>query len=332
MHSRIASLADGRSAARKVIDDNLDRAVTLIESVCSSERIPDLVVIPEFALQGPPHGETPEEWIDKACEPIPGAITHRLQEISRRKGIFIAGNQFDTDARWPGRVFNTCFLIDRAGEVILKFRRINTAMWTSPHDFMDAYLAEVGLEGAFPVAETELGRIAVIACGEIAVPEVARVFMMRGAEVILHPTNDDGNAGLEAAKVARAAENMCFVISANVAGGIGFSKNGSTQGGRSRIVDYLGRSLAFEGKANETTEVSAEIDLRALRKARSDAGIENNLARARWDMYRPFYASAVGYPPNQFLATPMRDVSATIPIVHSSIDALARAGVIHRSA
>jgi predicted amidohydrolase len=332
MRSSIASLADGRKAARKIIDDNLDRAVTLIESACSSERSPDVVVIPEFALQGPPHGETPDEWIDKACEPIPGTITQRLQELARRKGIFIAGNQFDTDARWPGRVFNTCFLIDRAGDVILKFRRINTAMWTSPHDFMDAYLAEVGLEGAFPVAETELGRIAVIACGEIAVPEVARVFMMRGAEILLHPTNDEGNAGLEAAKVARAAENMCFVVSANVAGGIGFSKNGSIQGGRSRIVDYLGRSLAFESSANETVEVSAEIDLHGLRKARCDAGMENTLARARWDMYRPFYASAVGYPPNQFLAMPMKDVSATVPIVHSSIDALARAGVIHRSA
>jgi hypothetical protein len=40
----------------------------------------------------------------------------------------------------------------------------------------------------------------------------------------------------------------------------------------------------------------------------------------------------VGYPPNQFLAMPMKDVSATVPIVHSSIDALARVGVIHRSA
>jgi predicted amidohydrolase len=332
MRSGIASLADGRKAARKIIDDNLSRAVRLIESTCHSERVPDLVVIPEFALQGPPHGETPEEWIDKACEPIPGIITHRLQELARRKSIFIAGNQFDTDARWPSRFFNTCFLIDRAGDVILKFRRINTAMWTSPHDFMDAYLAEVGLEGAFPVAETELGRIAVLACGEIAVPEVARVFMMRGAEILLHPTNDEGNAGLEAAKVARAAENMCFVVSANVAGGIGFSRDGSVQGGRSHIIDYLGRSLAFEGSASETTEVSTEIDLQGLREARSDAGMGNNLARARWDMYRPFYASAVGYPPNQFLAMPMKDVSATVPIVHSSIDALARVGVIHRSA
>src|ERR1700749_2627406 len=154
--------------------------------------------------------------------------------------------------------------------------------------------------------------------------------MMRGAEIILHPTNDERSAGLEAAKIARAAENMVFVVSANVAGGIGFSKDGRIEGGRSHIIDYLGRSLAFEASAVETVGVSADIDLQGLRQARNDAGMGNNLARARWDMYRPFYASAVGYPANQFLDAPMKDISATVPIVHSSIDALARARVIHR--
>ncbi|RVA18479.1 amidohydrolase, partial [Mesorhizobium sp. M7D.F.Ca.US.004.03.1.1] len=43
---------------------------------------------------------------------------------------------------------------------------------------MDDYLKELGDEGAFPVVDTELGRLALIACGEISVPEVARVFMM----------------------------------------------------------------------------------------------------------------------------------------------------------
>ncbi len=123
---------------------------------------------------------------------------------------------------------------------------------------------------------------------------------------------------------------MAFVVSANVAGGIGFSKDGRIQGGRSHIIDYQGRSLAFDAGAHETINVSADIDIQALREARHDGSMGNNLARARWDMYRPFYASAVGYPPNQFLEAPMKDISATIPIVQSSIDALARARVIHR--
>jgi predicted amidohydrolase len=328
MTSDLAAFSDDRHKAWSVIEGNIARAVKLIDHACAAPASkPRLVVLPEFAMQGPPHGNTIDQWIEKACAPIPGPITHRLQEVARRQAIFVAGNQFESDAKWPGRFFNTCFLIDPNGEVILRFRRINTALWPSPHDFMDAYIAEVGFEGAFPVVETELGRLAMIACGEIAVPEVARVFMMRGAEVILHPTNEEKSAAQEAAKVARAAENMVYVVSANVANGIGFSRDGSIPGGRSHIVDYRGRTLSFEEGAEETLAVSAEIDLKGLREARNDAGIANHLARARWDMYRPFYATAVGYPPNQFLKTPMTNADATVPIVRESINALSRAGI-----
>jgi predicted amidohydrolase len=58
------------------------------------------------------------------------------------------------------------------------------------------------------VVETELGRLALIPCGEINVPEVARVMMMQGAEVILHPTNSKRTDAQEAAKLTRVAENM----------------------------------------------------------------------------------------------------------------------------
>jgi predicted amidohydrolase len=328
MTSDLAAFSDDRRGAWKVIDGNIARAVKLIDQACAVPASkPQLVVLPEFAMQGPPHGNTIDQWIEKACVPIPGPITSRLQEVARRQAIFVAGNQFEIDAKWPGRFFNTCFLIDPDGEVILRFRRINTALWPSPHDFMDAYIAEEGFDGAFPVVETELGRIAMIACGEIAVPEVARVFMMRGAEVILHPTNEENSAAQEAAKVARAAENMVYVISANVAHGIGFSKDGSILGGRSHILDYRGNTLSFEQGVEETLAVSAEIDLGRLREARNDAGIANHLARARWDMYRPFYAAAVGYPPNQFLEAPMINSDATVPIVRESINALTRAGI-----
>jgi predicted amidohydrolase len=328
MTSDLAALPDDRQGAWKVIDGNIARAVKLIDQACAIPvSKPQLVVLPEFAMQGPPHGQTIDQWIEKACAPIPGPITGRLQELARRQAIFIAGNQFEIDAKWPGRFFNTCFLIGPNGDVILRFRRINTAVWPSPHDFMDAYLAEEGFDGAFPVVDTELGRLAMMACGEIAIPEVARVFMMRGAEVILHPTNEEKSAAQEAAKVSRAAENMVYVVSANVANGIGFSKDGSIQGGRSHILDYRGRTLAFEDGARETLGVSAEIDLESLREARADVGIANPLARARWDMYRPFYTAAVGYPANRFLDTPMVHADETIPLVRESINALARVGI-----
>jgi predicted amidohydrolase len=279
-------------------------------------------------LQGPPHGGTVREWMEKACYPIPGPITAPLARLAIKHGIYIGGNQFEIDETWPGRFFNCCFLIDPNGEIVLRFRRINTASWPSPHDFMDAYIARYGFEGTFPVVDTELGRLAMLACGEIAVPEVARVFMMRGAEVILHPTNEEKSTAQEAAKVARAAENMVYLVSANVAGSIGFSADGSVLGGRSQIIDYRGKSLAFDGGSEESTSVSALIDVEALRRARRETSMRNSLLRGRWEMYRPFFAQIAVYRGNAFLDTPMTDAALTKPLAEAALRNLMQAGVV----
>jgi len=330
MPSQLAARADTADAARSIIESNLAVAVAAIEAACDGPLPPDLVVLPEFGLQGPPHHHDVEAWMALACGTIPGPMTEPLQAIARQRGIFIAGNLFEVDPRWPGRFFNSCFLIDDSGEIILRFRRINTAMWPSPHDFMDAYFEAYGLEGTFPVVDTRLGRLALIACGEIAVPEVVRAFMLRGAEVLLHPTNEALSPGQEAAKIARAAENMMYVVSANVAGSIGFSWDGNTPGGRSRIVDFRGETIAFVPDAAPATGVSAMIDVGALRKARLDLGLGNTLLRNRWDMYRTLFAEAKAYPANQFLETPMTSSTQTRAVSEQALAHLVDAGISTR--
>src|SRR5260370_2829271 len=146
---------------------------------------------------------------------------------------------------------------------------------------------------------------------------------------MLHPPNSPRRPHQEAAKIVGAAENMIYIVSANVAEGIGFSWDGSVQGGRSHIIDYLGRTLAYEDDAGETTSVSALIDVEALREARKqDTRTANPLLRARWEMYPPFFATASFYPPNNFLHTPMSDAaSACLPLA-ASLRNMASAGVI----
>lgn len=327
--SELAVKAADHGGAWAIINKNIAHARALIDAAMQSAEPPQLVVLPEFALQGPPHGMRASDWIEKACCPIPGAITEPFQDLARRRHIYIGAHQFESDPEWPGRYFNTSFLIDSTGVVILRYRRVNTAAFPSPHDFMDAYFARYSMREIFPVVSTPIGRLAMIPCGEINVPEVARVLMMQGAEVILHPTNSPKRPAQEAAKVVRAAENMVFVISANVAGGIGFSLDGSVLGGRSHIIDHLGRTLAYEESANETTAVSALIDIEALRAARKqDTGTANPLLRARWEMYRPFFGAASFYPPNSFLDTPMCDAESAKPAIATSLRNMANAGVI----
>jgi predicted amidohydrolase len=329
MCSETAQAGADRSAAWEIIGRNLARAVDAVERLCAEPDPPALIVLPEFAFQGPPYRETVAQWIDKACCPIPGPITAPLQALAQRYRIYLGGNQFEHDPQWPGRFFNCCFLIDPAGEVILRYRRINTAVWPSPHDFLDAYLARHGVEGTFPVVSTPLGNLAMIPCGEISVPEVSRALMLRGAEVLLHPTNEANGPAQEAAKIARAAENMMYVVSANVAGPIGFSADGTVLGGHSQVVDFRGRRLDYEPEPHETIAVGAQIDIAALRGARRDLGMTNVLLRQRYEIYQPVFSAAHIYPANQFLDHPMANGAAELPaIAAAALANLERQGIV----
>ncbi|AJE47591.1 nitrilase-related carbon-nitrogen hydrolase [Celeribacter indicus] len=324
-----ASQAPDFDSARALIARNRAKLVGLIEAACASEQKPDLVVFPEFAMQGPPLGMAVETWIERACSPVPGWLTEPLQALAAREGIYICGNAFEAPPEWPGRYFNTSFIIGPTGEVILRYRRLNTAAFPSVHDFMTDYLAVTPREEIFPVADTPLGKLGVIPCGEINVPEVARVMMMQGAEVILHPTNSRHSDAQEAAKLARVAENMTYLVSANIAGAIGFSPDGTHQGGRSHILDHLGQTLAFEDGAGESVSVSALIDIERLRRdRRADSGLSNPHLRARYELYVPFYAEAKFYPPDMFLEAPMTDVRQTEAAVAQARRNLEQAGIL----
>jgi predicted amidohydrolase len=329
MRGERACQAPDDMAASAVIQRNIATLVRLIEEACASPQRPDLVVFPEFAMQGPPLHMHVEEWIKRACSPIPGPLTAPLQDLARRERIFIAGNMFEAPREWPGRYFNSSFLIDRNGEIILNYRRVNTAAFPSVHDFMSGYLAVTPQDKVFPVVDTELGRLALIPCGEINVPEVARVMMMQGAEVILHPTNSKRTDAQEAAKLARVAENMTYLVSANVAGPIGFSPDNSIPGGRSHILDHHGNTLAFQEDADESIAVSAMIDIEALRRdRRTDTGLSNPLLRARYEMYVPYYSNARFYPPDAFLDAPMVDTAQTRAAIAAARANMERASIL----
>lgn len=324
--SKVASNAKTKEETWAIIEENLTNATSKIEAACTGPTPPRLVVLPEFAFQGPPRGTPVSEWIARACATIPGPITDRLADVARRFGIYIAGNHFEVDPKWPDRYFNSSFLLDPKGEVILRYRRINTASWTSPHDILEQYRDAYGEDGIFPVVETELGRMAIYPCGEVLVPELSRVFMLRGAEILLHPSNEPANARADAAKVCRAAENMCYLISANISGSIGFSD--SERGGHSQIVDYNGNYLAFEKGDAETVECSAMIDVDALQAARRDTQMSNALLRSRLHMYRSYYEGAELYPANALAGAPIETAADLAPVHRVAIANAEKAGIL----
>ena len=101
----------------------------------------------------------------------------------------------------------------------------------------------------------------------------------------------------QAAKISRAVENMAYVVSANTAGIVNTPIPQASVDGGSKIIDYRGIVLTETG-TGESMAAFAEIDLTALRRYRKRPGLNNLLARQRFELYAQTYAETQLYPPN----------------------------------
>jgi predicted amidohydrolase len=261
-----------------------------------------LVVLPEYFLTGFPMGETITGWAEKAAIDMAGEIYDALSTAAQTNQVYLSGNVYEKDTHFPDLYFQTSFIIDPQGEVILRYRRLISMFAPTPHDVLDKYLDIYGADSLFPVAKTPLGNLACVASEEILYPEITRSLALRGAEVICHSSSEIGSPLMtpkNIAKLARAYENHLFVVSANSAGIANIDIPEFSTDGGSKIVDFHGHVLA-EAAAGESMVANADIDIAALRHHRQRPSMFNILSRQRLELFRLTYNHQI-YPPNTLL-------------------------------
>ncbi len=292
-----------------------------------------LAVLPEYLLTSYPGRISIPDFADKAALEIDGPEYEALGRIAQEQKLYLAGNAYEVDRHFPGLYFQTSFVIAPNGNVVLRYRRLNSMFAPTPHDVWSKYLDIYGLDGVFPVARTEIGNLAAIASEEILYPEIARAHALRGAEIFVHSSSEIGSplaTPKMIAKRARAFENMAYVISANTAGISDTSLPAASADGNSMIVDWKGNVLA-ESNSGETFTAFADIDLAALRAARRKPGMTNMLARQRNALFAAAYANDSHQQANGLIAgkavkNPDRDYF--IKTMEATIARLARDGLI----
>jgi 5-aminopentanamidase len=112
-------------------------------------------------------------------------------------------------------------------------------------------------EGPLRVLDTRIGKIGVLICFDMRMPEATRALALQGAQLLVLPTNWPEGAEVTAdyIAVARAWENRIFVATCDRVG----TENGFKFIGKSKIVDVSGKVLAAAGDSEET--IVAELDL-----------------------------------------------------------------------
>jgi predicted amidohydrolase len=292
-----------------------------------------LAVLPEYLFTSYPGRISIPDFAQIAAFAPDGPEYEALGGMAQRLKIFLAVNAYEADRHFPDLYFQAICIIAPNGNVVLRYRRLNSMFAPTPHDVWAKYLDIYGIDGVFPVARTEIGNLAAIASEEILYPEIARAHALRGAEIFAHCSSEIGSplaTPKMIAKRARAFENMAYVISANTAGITGTPLPLASADGNSMVVDWKGQVIA-ESNAGETFTAFAEIDLSALRAARRKPGMTNMLARQRSALFASTYAhdshqQANGLIDGQSVKTPDRDYFART--MDATIERLAKEGLI----
>jgi len=153
----------------------------------------DIILLPEGITVVGTGKKYPE-----IAESIPGPTTERLGEVARQKKAYIVAGIYEREG---AAIYNTAILLDRAGQLIGKYRKV--------------YLPREEIEGGltpgndYPVFNTDFGKVGVMICWDLQYADPARALALRGAEMILMPIW----GGNESLGKARAIENRVFLVS-----------------------------------------------------------------------------------------------------------------------
>jgi N-carbamoylputrescine amidase len=215
--------------------------------------------------------EDPEAF--DLAEPVPGPTTRTLGELAVELGISLSASLFERRA--AGLYHNTSVLIDPAGQIVGKYRKMHI-----PDDpsYLEKYYFTPGDLGfaAHPLgARAGAPRVGMLVCWDQWFPEAARLTAMHGADLLLYPTAigwhaddtpDDHAAQRDAWVTVQRSHAVCnglFVAAPNRIGREGVN----TFWGGSFIADPLGRILA-QASTDQPEVLTAELDLSQVEASR----------------------------------------------------------------
>jgi predicted amidohydrolase len=203
--------------------------------VAGQQRV-DLVCLPEML-----NGAGRDVPYDVMAEELRGPTFQLLSQKSRRYGMYSVGCIYERDGDF---IFNTAFLVDRAGELAGTYRKVHL-YWPEERE-------GVSPGDDLPVFDLDFGRVGMMICYDSWFPETARLLALKGAELILFP-----NAGYgEAQVMARSGDNAVYVVA-------------STLNSPAYIADPTCRVLAHTSTIGVIT---ATVDLNDRGTAHPNAG------------------------------------------------------------
>ncbi len=210
------------------------------------------------------------------AEPIPGPTWQLMSDAAHDNQVVVTGSLFERRAH--GLYHNTAVVFDVDGKQTGFYRKMHI-----PDDplYYEKFYFTPGDTG-FTVAKTKFATLGVGVCWDQWYPETARLFALRGAEILLYPTaigwsqvdkptvGPSQHSAWETMMRSHAIANGCFVGAAN-------------RVGIESELEFWGASFAYDPygnllhRANQVDEELVLVDC--------DLGLID-AARTHWPFFR----------------------------------------------
>lgn len=276
---------DGKNPERDV-KKNLSYMLECIDAAQGWGPPSDLLLFHEFPLTGFSQWTKPEHY--RLALEIPGPETEAIGERCKRYNCYVAFGTYAKDEDWPDHVLHLMVLVGPSGEVVAKHWKQRNVRGMFPgaeqytsaiYDVYDRFVEMYGLDAVVPVAQTDIGNIAMSAVQ--FEPELFRCMAIKGAEIICRvATGGFEYHDMRLTSYHNSVYTLVCNNSVNTHGrNPGFFEETAYGGpGRSAIFGPRGVEIATAGPFE--TQRTANVPIRAFRE-------KHRIPDLHWRLYEP---------------------------------------------
>ncbi|MGN6133893.1 MAG: carbon-nitrogen hydrolase [Aureliella sp.] len=177
--SRTVQLALVQMSCTQDKQTNVDKA---LERIAQAAQRGGQIVCLQEVFNTPYPCQSEDHALFDWAEEIPGPTSQRLAEAAAKHKVVVTCSIFER--RTQGLYHNTAVTFDVDGSMVGRYRKMHIP--DDPLYYEKFYFTPGDL--GFTVAKTRFAKLGVGVCWDQWYPEAARLFALRGAEILLYPT------------------------------------------------------------------------------------------------------------------------------------------------
>ena len=244
-----------------IVKDNLQQAAASIQQAVREGA--KLIILPEmFAIIG----STPDVLLQAKEKYGEGPIQDFLAEQAQRHKIWLVAGTIPLQRTSTHKALAACLVFNDKGQCVARYNKIHLfdVMASENEVYQESAIIEAGDQ--VTIIETPFGNLGLAVCYDVRFPELFKLLLNRGAEIIALPsafTVPTGQSHWEVLVRARSIDALCYMIAPAQ---VGTHANGRKTYGHSLIVEPGGKILAE--LAEQPGIITADIDLTKVHEIR----------------------------------------------------------------